>query len=324
MTGRQPHDLVFGQYEYAPRAVDVLPTDMAQTRSMVAARFADGRVRELITRPPVIVLGREGQPGREVLHAGPPCHVGADLGDEPQGGIRPDGIDLCEIRAGEAVEGTANLEARFVLGPLPRPAPVQARARKTRARTPDPAAGIRSPHRSGRSDADSYRRDRGFAAGQTHVLACSSRSVRRQSRPQTLRSNPAPRSTPTAGTATTACKRTAIAIASRGCTATPNWPSPRCRGSTESSRCSSSGCWARIKGRSRKPLWTIPWTSSPSDSTAAGPDTAGSCSFRLVQQAVIAEPVPYRHIVKPSRRPARPGAMSGWRCLSPNGVFVFR
>ena len=27
------------------------------------------------------------QPGREVLHAGPPCYVGADLGDEPQGGL---------------------------------------------------------------------------------------------------------------------------------------------------------------------------------------------------------------------------------------------
>ena len=51
--------------------------------------------------------------------AGPAGHVRADLGDESQGGIGPDGVDLCEVHSGELVERAADFEARGVLVPLP-------------------------------------------------------------------------------------------------------------------------------------------------------------------------------------------------------------
>ena len=42
-----------------------------------------------------------------MLFAGPAGHVRADLGDESQGGIGPDGVDLCEVHSRELVERQA-------------------------------------------------------------------------------------------------------------------------------------------------------------------------------------------------------------------------
>ena len=53
-----------------------------------------------------------------MFFAGPPGHVRADLADQSQGGVRPDGVDLCEVRPGEPVEWAADVEARLVLGPV--------------------------------------------------------------------------------------------------------------------------------------------------------------------------------------------------------------
>ena len=54
-----------------------------------------------------------------MLGAGPAGHVRTDLCDESQGGIGPDGVDLCDVRTGKSVERAADFDARLVLVPLP-------------------------------------------------------------------------------------------------------------------------------------------------------------------------------------------------------------
>jgi hypothetical protein len=60
------------------------------------------------------VVGRQGEPGREVFLGGPAAHVGADLGEPPQGAVGADGIDPGEVDAGQLVERGANLEPRLI------------------------------------------------------------------------------------------------------------------------------------------------------------------------------------------------------------------
>ena len=45
----------------------------------------------------------------------PATHVGPDFRDELQCGVRPDGIDLSQVRTRKAVERIANLETGFVV-----------------------------------------------------------------------------------------------------------------------------------------------------------------------------------------------------------------
>jgi len=85
-------------------------------RKMPAARLAEGCVLELRRRPPEILLwGRQGQPGREVLLGGPPAQVGANLGEQPQGTVGADGGELGEIDAGQLVERGANVESGLIV-----------------------------------------------------------------------------------------------------------------------------------------------------------------------------------------------------------------
>ena len=64
-----------------------------------------------------LVLGREREPRGEVLFGGPAVHVGANLGDEFQRGVRADAVNLREIdAAGELMQGRPDLEVRFVVG----------------------------------------------------------------------------------------------------------------------------------------------------------------------------------------------------------------
>ena len=52
-------------------------------------------VLELMSRPPVIMfLGASVSQDVKCFFAGPAGHVRADLGDESQGGIGPDGVDF--------------------------------------------------------------------------------------------------------------------------------------------------------------------------------------------------------------------------------------
>ena len=87
-------------------------------RNTAAARLADGWVLELRRRPPEIRFwGGEGKPGGEVVFGGPARGVGADLGDELEGGIGGNTIDLGEVDAGQVVEGGADVDVGFVAVP---------------------------------------------------------------------------------------------------------------------------------------------------------------------------------------------------------------
>ena len=61
------------------------------------------------------VLWGQGLPGREVFLSRPAGHVGSNLGEEAQGAVGANGIDLGEIDIGQVVERGANLEARLIV-----------------------------------------------------------------------------------------------------------------------------------------------------------------------------------------------------------------
>ena len=77
-------------------------------------------VRELRSAPPGnLVLGREGQPGGEVLLGGPARHVGADFRDQPERGVGRNPVDLREVDAArEVMQRGADLEPGFVVARL--------------------------------------------------------------------------------------------------------------------------------------------------------------------------------------------------------------
>ena len=63
------------------------------------------------------VLRREGEPGGEVVFGGPPAEVGANLGDQLEGAVGGEAIDLGEVDAGEMVEDGPDIEVGFVAVP---------------------------------------------------------------------------------------------------------------------------------------------------------------------------------------------------------------
>ena len=60
------------------------------------------------------VLGREGEPGGEVVLSGPARGVGADLGDQLEGAVGGNAIDLREVDAGEVVQRGTDVHVGFV------------------------------------------------------------------------------------------------------------------------------------------------------------------------------------------------------------------
>ena len=63
------------------------------------------------------VLGGEGEPGGEVVLGGPAREVGPDLGDQLEGVIGGDAIDLRHVDAGQVMQGGADVDVGFV--PMP-------------------------------------------------------------------------------------------------------------------------------------------------------------------------------------------------------------
>ena len=63
------------------------------------------------------VLGREGEPGGEVVLGGPAAQVGADLGDQLQGAIGGEAIDLREVDAGQVVQHGPDVDVGFIAAP---------------------------------------------------------------------------------------------------------------------------------------------------------------------------------------------------------------
>ena len=54
-----------------------------------------------------------------MLFGGPPSHVGANLGEQPQGAVGAEGIELLgEVDAGQLVQRGANVESRLVVARL--------------------------------------------------------------------------------------------------------------------------------------------------------------------------------------------------------------
>ena len=86
-------------------------------RRIAAARFADGCVRELRSRPPeILFLGARVSHDVKCLSVAHRRHVGADLGDQLQRGVRCDAVDLGEIdAAGQLMERRTNFKPWFVI-----------------------------------------------------------------------------------------------------------------------------------------------------------------------------------------------------------------
>ena len=66
------------------------------------------------------VIGREGEPGSEVLFSRPSVHIGTDLSEQAKCGVGSDGIDLGEVDAGDLVEERSEFEPGFVHSGLAR------------------------------------------------------------------------------------------------------------------------------------------------------------------------------------------------------------
>ena len=95
---------------------------IARRRKMAAARLAEGGVRELSRRPPEILLlgARASQEAK--CFGGPTAHVGPDLCNQLQRGMRSDAVDLTEVgAAGQPMQWAADIELGLMLGtPLAR------------------------------------------------------------------------------------------------------------------------------------------------------------------------------------------------------------
>ena len=65
------------------------------------------------------VVWGEGEPRREMFFGGPSAHVGADFGDQFEGGIRGNAVDLRQIHAaGNVMERGPDIETGFVVAGL--------------------------------------------------------------------------------------------------------------------------------------------------------------------------------------------------------------
>ena len=64
-----------------------------------------------------LVLGGEGEPGGEVMFGGPAGGVGADLGDQLEGAVGGESIDLGQVDGGEVVEHRTDIDVGFVAAP---------------------------------------------------------------------------------------------------------------------------------------------------------------------------------------------------------------
>ena len=80
----------------------------------MAARLADGGVRELSRRPPEILL-RGARVSQEVKCLSVGHRRGGRVREQPQGAVGTDRVDLGEIDPGQVVERAADLEARLVV-----------------------------------------------------------------------------------------------------------------------------------------------------------------------------------------------------------------
>src|SRR5215472_9377454 len=64
-----------------------------------------------------LVVRRQGKPGSKVFFGGPTAHVGPDLGNDLQRGMRSDAVDLAEVgAASESMERAADVEGRCPFG----------------------------------------------------------------------------------------------------------------------------------------------------------------------------------------------------------------
>ena len=153
-------------------------------RKIAAARLADGWVRELSNRPPETrFFGREREPRREVLGGRPAGHVGANLGDQFQRGIRANAVNLREIDAArDLMQRRAQLEARIVVG-----VPAVDAGRGQRRGGPRPGrrqalqVGLDGVIARRELASDTRRRGPDSAAGRRRARADSGRSRRRRS-----------------------------------------------------------------------------------------------------------------------------------------------
>ena len=73
------------------------------------------------------VLGCEGEPGGEVVLGGPARGVGADLGDQLEGAIGGEAIDLREVDAGQVVQHGPEVDVGFIAAPARDPGAGQRR-----------------------------------------------------------------------------------------------------------------------------------------------------------------------------------------------------
>src|SRR5213078_807146 len=64
------------------------------------------------------IVGRQSQPGREMLLRGPTAHVGANLAKQAQGAVGAKGVDLGEVDAGQLMERGANLKPWLIVARL--------------------------------------------------------------------------------------------------------------------------------------------------------------------------------------------------------------
>jgi hypothetical protein len=86
-----------------------------------------------------------------------------------------------------------------------------------------------------------------------------------------------------------------------------SWPSPAFPASTEWGRCSSAGCSGRIKGpvsQAHLDYYLDEFTFRFNRRTSRH---RGKLFFRLVQQAVAVDPVPYQDLVQHVHRRQRRG-----------------
>ena len=99
----------------------------------------------------------------------------------------------------------------------------------------------------------------------------------------------------------------ATTTSARSCSAPMCRPTCRWPACTGWPHWSSAGFWERTMARSSRGIWTPTWTSSCSASTAALRASRGMLFYRLLQQAVVTEPVTYEASSRPLPKPAKPG-----------------
>src|SRR6266542_3456806 len=153
----------------------------AQGREAQDPRGPVGRGRGLGAQEPAagdLVVGRQGEPGREVLLRGPAGHIGANLGEQAERAVGAEGVDLGEIDPGQLVQRRADVEARRVVPRLRlrlRPRGGQRAGRGGAPGRPAWRRGPQSPHRTRPAAGDTCRRARGSVAARRGARGGSGR-----------------------------------------------------------------------------------------------------------------------------------------------------